>query len=372
MRILFICAAGIVSGKERQTLSTMVELKRNGHEVSCITAAWGSGEFAKLLLDSGIPFTRERLGFISKTLSFSALMMTFHQLLYIPSLFWRYRAFLRKHDPEVVIHTNFHHIFLLWPMLRNPRQVFVVHDFFYPTSFYRRLFSFFDRRISHYIAVSNFIKDALLALGINDSKIDTVYNGVTPPDRIENMKADDTLWIGIVGQITPMKGHEILLEAITPVLKSNPRAQLHFVGNGTEAYLEKISLQVEALGLKQQVIFRGRVNSLHKIYEGMDIICVPSLEQESFGLTAAEPGFFRIPVICSDRGGLPEVIENKVTGIVVPAGNVSELQKALENLSSSRDERMRMGEAALKRVERLFSIKKNTEALVSVLEKSRR
>src|SRR5438045_494573 len=80
-RVLIVCGAGIVSGKENIVLQLLKELVSRGHSCYCITSDWGSPDFKKKLKNIGVPFTSIRIGFISKTLSWRAIRMTLHQAL---------------------------------------------------------------------------------------------------------------------------------------------------------------------------------------------------------------------------------------------------------------------------------------------------
>src|SRR6185436_3552687 len=108
MRVIFFSGAGLVAGKERQLLNVMAQFSEVGHDVFCVMSSWGAAEYAALLKDHGIPYKRMRIGFISKTLTFDAIRMTLHQLIYVPALWINYRRLLREFKPDAVVHTNFH------------------------------------------------------------------------------------------------------------------------------------------------------------------------------------------------------------------------------------------------------------------------
>lgn len=371
MRIIFICGAGIVSGKERQTFATILQLRKLGHKVFCIMASWGSNEFELMLHRAGVPYRKLRLGFISKTLNFSAIMMTLHQLVYIPSLWWRYSSLVRRYRPEVVLHTNFHHLFLLFPVLGGPKNVFYVHDYFYPSIFYKWLFKLFQKKVNLFIGVSDFINRSLTPLGIPSEKTATVYNGVKFSNQVNSKaikdKLDSLIRVAIVGQVGEWKGHGVLFRAIAPLLKERTDVELHIIGEGSEEYVNELKDWVMQEHFSSQIKFRGRLPSLHEIYKNIDVVCVPSLIRESFGLTALEPAFFSIPVICSDTGALPEIVTHSVTGLVVSSNNTKELEDALRFLILHPEKREMMGKAAHERANNLFTIEKSTSVLVSHL-----
>src|SRR5689334_9801408 len=91
VKILFVCGAGYVYGKEIITLSLMQGLRERGHDVRCLISTWSDGEYAKRLRASSIPYYKLPLGFISKTLTRSAMRMTVDTLDKTPGLWLGYR-----------------------------------------------------------------------------------------------------------------------------------------------------------------------------------------------------------------------------------------------------------------------------------------
>lgn len=366
MKVMFVCGAGLVGGKERQTLEYMIALKGLGHEVFCATSSWNTGEFEKLLRDNDIPYSPLRIGFISKQGGIAAMKMTLHQLIYVPSLLVNYRKLVAKWNPCVVVHSNFQHIFLLMPVLGSKKNVFHVHDVFANKRFFRRLFSMFNTRIEMFMGVSNHVCEGLKKLGVPSSKVELVYNGVRPPDHVK-WESGSVPVIGIVGQIGYWKGHEVLLKALS-LIRDIPW-QLHVIGFGSESYLEQLRSLANDYKISDRIVFRGKIEGLSNIYRGIDIACAPSTVSESFGLSAAEPGFFGIPAIVSNLGGLPEVVEDGVTGIIVPVNNSEALADALRELLIDPAKRKQFGDAARDRVNRLFSVQKNAARMESLLKR---
>lgn len=369
MKVVFICAAGIVSGKEIQTIHTMVQLKKMGHDVSCIMASWGSPEFASLLNERDIPHISLRLGFISKTLSLSAIRMTLHQAIYMPSLWILFRKHMRSAQPSVVIHTNFHHVFLLLPVLKKGKHVFYSHDPFPPSRFFRSLFRRFDKKISLFIGVSKFITNGLIALGLDEKKVVCVYNGIQK-SPVETSPANKPVrTIGIVGQVGEWKGHEDLIEALTPVLQARDDVHLRIVGSGEPGYVDKLKQIVAKRGIAANVTFTGRISGLSNIYQGIDIICLPSKFHEPFGLTAVEAMSFKIPVVCYNIGGLPEIVEDNSSGYVVPAGDINKLRERLTTLVDKPAAISTMGDNGYRRFIDHFTIERSAAELLIHLQK---
>ncbi len=236
----------------------MIQLRKLGHEIFCIMASWGSQEFEEMLREENIGYVRLRLGFISKTLDASAIKKTLHQAIHIPSLWWKYKSLLKRIGPDVVIHTNFHHIFILFPVLGNAIQVFYVHDFFPASSFFIRLFALFNRKMNLFIGVSNFIVKSLNNLSLPHEKIVLLSNGISPPTLDKSlMNVDGVIRIGIIGQIGEWKGHELLINAISPILLNRRDVELHIIGDGDNDYIEKLKEIVQRSHLSSKLPFVG-------------------------------------------------------------------------------------------------------------------
>ena len=128
--------------------------------------------------------------------------MTAHQLIFWPELLISYKRFLAKVKPTRVIHTTWHHAFLLWPFLRPERDIYWVHETFSNKKQYRRLFSALDKRLGCFIAVSDAVRKSLIALGVPSDRIRVVYNGIADPaSELGRLNPNSNSTIGIVGQV---------------------------------------------------------------------------------------------------------------------------------------------------------------------------
>jgi glycosyltransferase involved in cell wall biosynthesis len=116
---------------------------------------------------------------------------------------------------------------------------------------------------------------------------------------------------------------------------------------------------VEKMGLASEVLFLGFRNDIPRILKILDVLVITSLTIESFSMVAAEAMAMRVPVIATNIGGLPEVIEDRKTGILVPQGDTNALLNALEYLIKNSDMRKEMGEEGRKRVLKYFTIQEN-------------
>ncbi len=347
MKVTIVCAAGIVSGKEVMALELGQGLRELGTEVCFLTSKWGSGEFARRAEDAGFETLRLWLGFISATLRLDTAWMTLHQLWHWPSLFIAYRRFLKEFGPDKVVHTNWHHLLLLWPLLHPRRDLYWVHELMPNTSRYRTLFRLLNRRVSLFVPVSQAAGQSLADIGIPADKIRVIHNGIADPaSDVRPPSGDGKLIIGIVGQIGAWKGHEDLLEAFHVILRDFAAAQLHIFGKGSPDYEMFLHHRISEMDATGSVVWHGFVGDRSQIFSGLTILVVPSRSEDPLPTTAIEAAFFGIPVVATRRGGLAEIVEDGGTGFLVESGKPLELAARISMVLADAGLRRQMGEQA--------------------------
>ena len=161
-------------------------------------------------------------------------------------------------------------------------------------------------------------------------------------------------------QLFPRKGIRFLVEAVAQLKPQFPNLRLVLAGDG----FERPALQqlAEERGISGDVTFLGWVPNvdLPQYYRAAILSVIPSLE-EGFGIPAAEAMGCEIPVVASDAGGLPEVVEHGVTGLVVPRGDTAALTAAIGSLLGDAERRRKMGVAGRERALRLFDWDRSAE-----------
>ncbi len=354
--VVLLCAGGITSGKEVMALDLAVSLSEAGIRLGILTSIWGNGELARRLTALGLPFRRLRLGFISATLRWNEIRMTLHQLLFLPSLYWDYVRMIRQWQPRKCLHTNWHHLLLLYPFLRSKRDDFWIHECMPSSRQYRWLFRMLEPRIGHFVCVSACVAESIRSLGVADSKIRVIHNAVRDPVPTPRLSKPDTdlFHIGIVGQIAPWKGHQDLVEAVGQCRDRGIQIVLHLFGVGSEAFAEELRRSISTLHLEHLIVWHGYVTDRSTIFTQLDAVIAPSRFAEPFGLTAVEAGYFSLPVIVSRSGALPELVQHHTTGLIVEAQNPTALASAIVSLATQPQEARRLGRNARLHVERHF------------------
>ncbi|MCD6163371.1 MAG: glycosyltransferase [candidate division Zixibacteria bacterium] len=214
-------------------------------------------------------------------------------------------------------------------------------------------------------ATSNMLANATKDL-INDNKnIKVIPFGVDISHYKFTVKSPDNIThIGTVRNLLPKYGLAYLIKAFASLIKKYDNLKLTIVGDG---YLRSsLELLVNELGINNHVIFTGFV--AHEKVVGylktFDIFIMPSIgEGETFGVAAVEAMAIGLPVVASKIGGLPEVIDDGQTGILVKPGDVEDLKKALEYYIINTDVRIKHGRAGRKKVEEKYNWQDNAEMM---------
>lgn len=224
-------------------------------------------------------------------------------------------------------------------------------------------------RVKKVIGVSRSEAQMLHRGGLTESRLRVVHNGI--PDLEEppiNWRERlgwpvDAPVIGAVGRLEPVKGFHLLLDAIAalpdelgPAWALPPRIVI--VGDGSER--DALERQAAELGLAERVHFAGYRPDAYRAPGGFDVMVIPSL-QEAFGLVCLEAMAAGCPVIASDVGGLPELVRDGETGLLVPAGDADALVEALVRLLGDRDGARRMGALARQRFLQDFHVERMVE-----------
>jgi glycogen(starch) synthase len=224
------------------------------------------------------------------------------------------------------------------------------------------------KRVNRVVCVSRAAAHNALALGVPESRVIVVHSGLAPIDTIDAPGEEPVLRLGIVGQIGPWKGHDDLLDALALLSRNNVRVLLRIFGMGAPAYVASLERRVAELHLSDQVEWCGYRTDQADIFRSIDVCVVPSRFEEPFGMSALEANGFGRPVICSSRGGLPEIVRNGVTGLIVDARRPDQLAQAIETYARRPDLVKVMGEAARQRAQDEFSLSRFVEQFARVIE----
>ena len=249
----------------------------------------------------------------------------------------------------------------------------------FPTRWYvKPVLKYVLNAASRLTAISEDCREHAISCGANPDQIRLVFNGADltrfSPGEITatDFEKYGPNMIFACRQLFPRKGIAILLEAAAIVRKSIPDLKIVIAGDGFQrGELEQLSRD---LSIDDITSFLGWIvnKDLPRYYRAAAVSVIPSLE-EGFGIPAAEAMGCELPVIASDAGGLPEVVDDGVTGFVVPRGDVKALADKMLLLLHDPELRVRMGKAGREKSMRSFSwintVKQFTEQYSELLKR---
>jgi len=194
--------------------------------------------------------------------------------------------------------------------------------------------------------------------GMKPENIQVIYacfdmgNFLNMPDsarselRNEWYLSQNDIAIGLVGQILPHKGHKEFIEAAVMVVKSCPNTNFIVVGDDAisknKEFLPSLHKLLDNLSLNDRFIFCGFRPDIPNIMSALDILTVPSWK-EPFGRVVVEGLATCLPVVASNTGGIPEIIQSEEDGILLPPRNPKALAQALIYLCRNPGIRIQMG-----------------------------
>lgn len=201
------------------------------------------------------------------------------------------------------------------------------------------------------VVVSEFVARAM-----GDRKVTVVHPGIEfPMSDSEPHRLRDIPVVGTLGRLVRVKGIAHLLGAFSQVLRELPEARLEIAGDGPE--LEALVQEGERLGITSSVSFLGWVQRPQEVLSRWSVYAQPSLE-EAAGLGVLEASAAKLPVIASRVGGLPEMMQDGVSGYLVEPGDETGLAKALIKVLVSPEEAGTMGDAGSALVKSRFSLER--------------
>jgi glycosyltransferase involved in cell wall biosynthesis len=192
-------------------------------------------------------------------------------------------------------------------------------------------------------------------------------------DRIRQSLGIDTdaQTVTIVGSVSERKGHKDFLDAARQILVRRPQALFLVVGDDLEgkgAYRVRMEEHARALGIADRVRFTGFVSNTVEWVSASDVVVLPSLK-EGLPLSLAEAHGCGKPVVATRVDGIPEIVQEGVTGFLFEPHDVAALSAAVTKLLEDEPLRTRMGVAGRERAERIFSQRAHAEKIQDVYER---
>lgn len=202
--------------------------------------------------------------------------------------------------------------------------------------------------------VSEHVRDLLLQKGVAPEHVGTIYSPIplAAPVPQSTLRHElglpaEAVVVGCVAVMREKKGHIALINAMRNLLMKD-NVYLVLVGSGSPT-LEKVQDFVRSKDLEKKVLFTGRREDIPNVLAGFDIFALAT-EQEASGTVFVEASAAGLPVIGTNVGGVSEMFEHGVTGILVPLADQRALSQALEDLVANPERRQHMGQAGMRAV----------------------
>ncbi len=252
-----------------------------------------------------------------------------------------------------------------------------------PGWFRKKLIIYYDA----VIAISNSVRGYIAKEGVKTDNFVIINDGIdiNIPQTISPLTRDELIndlklpkqmqcVVGLVGNIKPWKGQHTLIDAISIFKKTHPFTRgliIGDVGRMSEdiEYFEHLKDKVRENRLEEHVFFTGFRRDVLRIVSCLDILVHTSTDPEPFGRVILEGMLLSKPVIATAHGGPLDIVEDGISGFLVPPDNPGALADALVRLSSDQVLRENIGRQAETRVEQCFSLKGKVKEIEDVYER---
>ena len=227
------------------------------------------------------------------------------------------------------------------------------------------------------IALTESEREEHLALGVGQAARFAVVPSGIDVDRFHQISSGsgrrppgftcpiDAVVVGSVGWLTPVKGHRFLIQAIARLKPAHPRLHLVIVaGGGSSDRLSRLAVE---LGVDDSVTFLGERSDVPECLAAMHLFVLPSLN-EGMGRALVEAMAAGLPVVATRVGGVPAIVEDGRTGLLVPPGDAAALAAAIDELLRRPEWAKELGTAAQQSIGERFGIPAMVQAVEVVYE----
>ena len=339
-----------IGGAERVIADIVESLDRKKFEASvwCVTRG---GKIAEALSDKGVEV--RILGISNYRNPLNILKLT---------------RLLRKAEPDIV-HTHGYFASVISRLAAKKAGIPVIIAHVHSTYWdYHKRHVLIERKLSRFTdkiiccsrAVESFVRDFEK---IEGDKTIVIYNGADeerffPSQDAQSIRAEFGMdkkdpVVGTVSSLTPHKGHHDLLRAASLVLEEIPSVKYLLVGDGP--LRERLEEQAKKANIHSSVIFTGEREDIPEVLSLMDVFVLPSSSREGLGLAIIEAMAAGKPVVATEIGGIPEVVKDGETGLLVAPGNPEALARATLRLLRDPNAARVMGEQGRIRFEEKFT-----------------
>ena len=220
-------------------------------------------------------------------------------------------------------------------------------------------------RVETVIAISRQIEESLIAGGVSVKNVRTLYSGIDLSERllIRNDQAirrmiglpSGAVLLGTVANLFQRKGYEVMLRALPAIVHAVPTVHYMIVGSDDHDYANRLKRLAHELKIADHVHIVGFQDPVQPFLASLDLYVHPAL-MEGFGIAVVEAMAMGKAVVATTTGGLPEVVAQGETGLLVPPGDVESLAATVVSLLEDRVRREQLGRNGSARAHEHFSL----------------
>jgi len=347
-KVLFLITKSNWGGAQRYVYDLANNL--NKAEFETVVALGGEGELGRRLHDAGIRVIT--IDSLKRNVSLKNERDFAQEL-------WR---IIRVEKPDV-LHVNSSKAggvgTLLGRLLLVPKVVFTAHGWAFNEDrpwwqkIIIKFLHWFTVILSHRtIAVSSAVLRQLDWPGVErrtkvlhpGRNIGAMYEAAEAREKLQELIPEKSLtktkgltWLGTIGELHPIKRQALLIECLALIHDDYPQLRLFIIGEGSERKnLENLIIEKN---LADKVFLLGSISEAARLLKAFSIFLLTS-KSEAYGYVVHEAGLAGLPVVATNVGGIPEIIENKVSGLLVPSDDLNALREALSKLLDSQTLRL--------------------------------
>ena len=376
MKVLILITKSNWGGAQRYVYDLATNLPRDLYDVEVM--AGGNGPLIEKLKDNGISANGDLP--INRDINLFGDIKVFFKLI----------SLIREKRPDI-LHVNSSKMgglgALAGRILKVPKIVFTAHGWAFNEN--RTLISKLIIQILHWItivfshitiSVSEALQNQMINWPFINDKVKVIHNGIKPEigfskihargelakintkfgELMKSKSIKDSIIIGSVGELHHIKGYNY---AIRGIHELNKKIIYIIIGSGEEK--EKLENLIEELNMESSVILFGFVPQAVQYFKAFDLFLLPSLS-EGFPYIALEAGLSSLPIVASAVGGIPEIIDDMKSGILIQSRKSKEIKHALDFYITHKKIQKEHGTAIHNKVLNDFSIKNMIEQTVNV------
>jgi len=349
MKILFINFTKFWGGGESWTYQVMDELRKRNHSITLI-----SNTVSELKLKA------EHNNFT--TYPFKVNNLSYLNLIQLSKI----KKLLIEIQPDVVILNSSLELKTVGLVLKSCGCTKVIFTRGIPSPMKMKPLKryVFSNVVSNIIVNSYYVKNSVSNIAsLLKTEPEVIYHGINPETILE--AKGGTKNIAIIGRLSSEKGVDIALKVMVEVLKSEPYAKLWVIGNGKEK--EKLIRLSSELGINKSVNFYGFTKDVENLLIQCSILILPS-RWEGFGLVLLEAMKLKIPCIAFDHTAANEIIEDNITGYLIPNMDISLMAKKINHLLGNPKLAIEMGKKGNILLIEKFTIDKSIDKYEKIME----